>query len=52
MNGNKSLINVWSNASQWHEMFCHDPEVMSSNPSQVELTNLNKLLKKMGVTDD
>ena len=22
---------VWSKASQWHEMFCHDPEVMSSN---------------------
>ena len=24
-------------ASQWHEMYCHDLEVMSSNPSQVEL---------------
>ena len=24
-------------ASQWHEMYCHDLEVMSSNPSRVEL---------------
>ena len=21
----------------WHEKFCHDPEVMGSNPSQVKL---------------
>ena len=24
-------------ASQWHEVYCHDLEVMSSNPSRVEL---------------
>ena len=24
-------------ASQWHEMYCHDVEVMISNPGQVEL---------------
>ena len=24
-------------ASQWHEMYCHDLEVMSSNPSLLEL---------------
>ena len=24
-------------ASQWHEMYCHDLEVMSSNPGRVEL---------------
>ena len=24
-------------ASQWHEMCCHDLEVMSSNPGQGEL---------------
>ena len=24
-------------ASQWHDMYCHDLEVMSSNPSQVKL---------------
>ena len=24
-------------ASQWHEMYCHDLEVMSLNPGQVEL---------------
>ena len=24
-------------ASQWPEMYCHDLEVMSSNPSQVKL---------------
>ena len=24
-------------ASQWHEMYCHGLEVMSSNPGQVEL---------------
>ena len=23
--------------SQWHEMYCHNLEVMSSNPSRVEL---------------
>ena len=23
--------------SQWYEMYCHDLEVMSSNPSRVEL---------------
>ena len=23
--------------SQWHEMYCHDLKVMSSNPGQVEL---------------
>ena len=23
--------------SQWHEMYCHDLEVMSSNPIQIEL---------------
>ena len=23
--------------SQWHEMYCHDLEVMSSNPGRVEL---------------
>ena len=22
---------------QWHEMYCHDLEVMSSNPDRVEL---------------
>ena len=24
-------------ASQWHEMYCHDQEVTSSNPTQAEL---------------
>ena len=24
-------------ASQWHERYCHDLEVMSLNPSRVEL---------------
>ena len=24
-------------ASQWHEVYCHDLEVMGSNPSLVEL---------------
>ena len=24
-------------ASQWQEMYCHDLEIMSSNPGQVEL---------------
>ena len=23
--------------SQWHKIYCHDLEVMSSNPGQVEL---------------
>ena len=24
-------------ASQWYEMYCHDLEVISSNPSRVDL---------------
>ena len=24
-------------ASQWHEMYCHDLEFISSNPARVEL---------------
>ena len=27
---------VWSKASQWHEMFCHDPEEMGSNLIRVK----------------
>ena len=34
----QSLIAEWlEQASQWHEMYCHDLEVISSNPGQVEL---------------
>ena len=34
----KSLIVEWlEQASQWHEMYCHDLEVMSWNRSRVEL---------------
>ena len=34
----KSLMTEWlEQASQWHEMYCHDLEVMSSNPGQVEI---------------
>ena len=34
----KSLMAEWlEQASQWHEMYCHDLEVMSSNPSWVKL---------------
>ena len=34
----KSLMVEWlEQASQWHEMYCHDLEVMSSNPGRVEL---------------
>ena len=33
-----SLMAKWLNqASQWHEMYCHDLEVMSSNPVWIEL---------------
>ena len=36
--GFKSLMTKWlEQASQWHEMYYHDLEVMSSNPGQVEL---------------
>ena len=44
-------------ASQWHEMYCHDLEVMSSNPGWVELCVLSTSvlshtwLKKLEVTD-
>ena len=32
------LMAKWlEQASQWQEMYCHDLEIMSSNPSQVEL---------------
>ena len=35
---NKSLMVEWlEQASQWHEMYCHVLEIMSSNPSRVEL---------------
>ena len=30
-------------ASQWHEMYYHDLEVMSSNPGRVELGDINLL---------
>ena len=34
----RSLMAEWlEQASQWHEMYCHDLEVASWNPSQVEL---------------
>ena len=34
----KSLKSKWSEqASQGHEMYCYDLEVMSSNPSRVKL---------------
>ena len=36
--GEKSLMAKWlEQAYQWHEMDCHNLEVMSSNPSWVEL---------------
>ena len=31
------LLMVLSKASQSHEVYCHDLEVVSSNPSRVEL---------------
>ena len=56
---------VGSKASQWHEMFCHDPEVMGLNPSQVEvgsayyfcqslsiITNLTVLLRLCLITHE
>ena len=34
----RSLIALWlQQASQWHEMYCHDLEVMSLNPDRVKL---------------
>ena len=34
----KSLNAEWlDQALQWHEMYCHDLEIMSLNPDQVEL---------------
>ena len=33
----KSLMAEWlEQASQWHEVYCHDVQVMSSNPGRVE----------------
>ena len=35
---NQSLMTEWLvQVSQWHKMYCHDLEVVSSNPSQGEL---------------
>ena len=31
------MVKWLEQASQWHEVYCHDLEVMSSNPSRVEL---------------
>ena len=34
----KSLMAMWlEQASQWHEMYCHDLKLMSLNPGRVEL---------------
>ena len=34
----QSLMALWlEQASQWHEMYCHDLKIMSSNPSRVKL---------------
>ena len=34
----KSQVAEWlKQASQWHKIYCHDLEVMSSSPGQVEL---------------
>ena len=32
---------AWSETSQWHEMFCHDPQVMGWNLSQAERINFS-----------
>ena len=32
-------------ASQWHEMYCHDLEVMNSNPAWVELGGQHNSVK-------
>ena len=40
-----SMMAKWlEQASQWHEKYCHDLEVMSSNHSQVELGVRSSLL--------
>ena len=37
-NAGKSLMAKWlEQASLWHEMYCHDLEVMSLKPGRVEL---------------
>ena len=34
----KTLMAEWlEQVSQWHELYCHDLEVMSLNPSRIEL---------------
>ena len=41
-----SLMAEWlEQVSQWHEMCCHDQEVMSSSPSRVELGVLSTSVK-------
>ena len=42
------LMAEWlEQASQWHEMYCHDLEVMSSNPGWVELVSVQYFLKSL-----
>ena len=40
----KKMAEWLEQASQWHEMSCHNLKVMSSNPSRVELGVLSRLL--------
>ena len=32
-----AVVTVWSKASQWHEMLCHDPKVKHSKVGLVKL---------------
>ena len=41
---------VWFKAFQWHEMFCHNPEVMGSNPGKVKLGVCIVLMSNQALT--
>ena len=46
----KSLMVVWYKASQWHGIFCHNPDAMSSNAVELErrlLLCLSRTLTKI-----
>ena len=65
LNGSQSVVmhcrwlmaKWFEQASQWHEMYCHDLEVKSSNPGRVELevlgtSVLNRTWIKISVSCD
>ena len=43
---------VWSKVSHWHEMICHDPEVMGSKSGAVKLGGYIVILSKSNLSQN